>query len=205
MHFARLLGLSCVLGFAACSPVEAGWPFHHHGWHHSYYGGTSGRSLDYDRAYSRTYDTSRFYVVRDASLLDRSSLFDRTIEDHARSAARDEFERLESQRSAARSYSPRGAISSTILDSFLEQLARQLIQQWAGGPGIAPKPDCNKPAPVAADPELGRSAPAVSPSDELSQRSAQLAQDIAARKKQLQEELDRLESIQVPQLRNRPQ
>ena len=67
-----------------------------------------------------------------------------------------------------------------------------------------PKPDCNKPA--VADPELGRSAvPAVSPSDELSQRSAQLVQDIAARKKQLQEELDRLESIQVPQVPNRPQ
>lgn len=203
MRGMSLIALASVL--CVCSTAQAGWPFHRH---HRYYGDSPVRSYDLDRTLVRTIDVPRYYVYRDSSVLDRS-LYDRTVEDYARMAARDEFERLEAQRSMYRSAEPRGLISEALISSLIEHFAKQLIGQFTSGIGQQPPVDpCAKVSPPSSPPNLGRSEPQQSildPVEELSQRREALARDIETVRKQLQDDLKKLEAIQVPAPNSRPQ
>src|SRR5687768_2860089 len=97
MRAAKIFGLACLVAWGAPLNAEGGGSCPHC---NRAYGNSDGsRSADYARsAYSsglvRSSGLPRYYVVRD-SLADRTLYSGRTVDEMAREAARDEFERLE--------------------------------------------------------------------------------------------------------------
>jgi hypothetical protein len=106
----------------------------------------------------------------------------RTVDEMAREAARDEFERLE-RRSAEEGAGER-ALSETVMAAIAERLVAKLL----AGAGVAAPGDPNVPGALGPAPSSGAA---------LRQRTESLAAEVEHRRKQLEEELKLLRSVEI--------
>jgi hypothetical protein len=106
----------------------------------------------------------------------------RTVDEMAREAARDEFERLE-RRSAEE-----GSGERTLSDTVMAALVERLVAKLLAGAGVAAPGDPNAPGAVGPAPSSGAA---------LKQRTESLAAEVEYRRKQLEEELKVLNSVEI--------